>query len=195
MESSKPKLFTCIPRNKRFCKHRGYNSFVQHFFEIVEILELNFGKAKKVEKEDFLNWIKTLDKVVFSDYLPFPNRVVFAIDSNELGDFIDKSLLDPINSMRRLTGIDLYTKPSTIKQNKVAKSLLELAGFYFNYMHYSFFIKPALIRKHVSSSRSHFTLRTVITRIRDNPSVKFQHAIPLIRKRNHILSNIGSGDP
>ena len=23
MESSKPKLFTCIPRNKRFCKHRG----------------------------------------------------------------------------------------------------------------------------------------------------------------------------
>lgn len=144
---------------------RGYNSFVQHFFEIVEILELNFGKAKKVEKEEFLNWIKTLDKVVFSDYLPFPNRVVFAIDSNELGDFIDKSLLDPINSMRRLTGIDLYTKPSTIKQNKVAKSLLELAGFYFNYMHYSFFIKPALIRKHVSSSRSHFTLRTVITSI------------------------------
>ena len=23
MESSKSKLFTCIPRNKRFCKHRG----------------------------------------------------------------------------------------------------------------------------------------------------------------------------
>ena len=25
MESSKPKLFTCIPRNKRFCKHGGDN--------------------------------------------------------------------------------------------------------------------------------------------------------------------------
>lgn len=144
---------------------RGYNSFIQNFFDIVEILEFNFGKAKKIEKEEFVAWIRSLGNVIFSDHLPFPNRVVFAIDSNELGDFIDKSLLDPINAMRRLTGIDLYTKPSTVKQNKVAKSLLELSGFYFNYMHNSFFIKPALIRKHISSSRSHFTLRTVIVSI------------------------------
>ena len=25
MESSKPELFTCIPRNKRFCEHGGTN--------------------------------------------------------------------------------------------------------------------------------------------------------------------------
>lgn len=172
---------------------RGYNSFIQNFFEIVEMLEFTFGKAKKVEKEEFVAWIKSLDGVLFNEYLPFPNRIVFAIDSNELGDFIDKSLLDPINSMRRLTGIDLYTKPPAVKQNKVAKSLIEMGSFYFTYMHQSFFIKPALIRKHISSSRSHFTLRTVITSI-PGPHIYDEIYLPWSLSctlfREHILGQL-----
>lgn len=144
---------------------RGYNSFVTNFFTIVEILEREFSKVKKAEKEEFLNFLRANEHAIFSNYLPFPNRIVFAIDSNELGAFIDKSLLDPINAMRRVTGIDLYTKPSQTKQARVAKSLIELAGFYFNYMYNSFFVKPGLIRKHISSTRSHFTARAVITSI------------------------------
>lgn len=144
---------------------RGYNGFVQNFFTIINILEQEFSKVKKSEKEEFIEFLKANESKLFCNYLPFPNRIVFAIDSNELGDFIDKSLLDPINAMRRVTGIDLYTKPSQVKQTKVAKSLIELAGFYFNYMYNSFFIKPALIRKHISSTRSHFTARAVITSI------------------------------
>lgn len=144
---------------------KGYNEFVKHFFKIIEILESEFVKVKKIEKEKFYNFLFENRNNIFSNYLPFPNRVVFAIDGNELGDFFDRSLLDPINAMRRVTGIDLYTKPSMVKQTKVAKSLIDMATFYGNYMENSFFIKPGLVRKHISSTRSHFTARAVIVSI------------------------------
>ena len=144
---------------------KGYNSFVKNFFKIIEILEQEFVKAKKQEKKEFYDFLFENRNSIFSNYLPFPNRVVFAIDGNELGDFFDKSLLDPINAMRRVTGIDLYTKPNPVKQAKVAKSLVDLANFYGNYMDKSFFIKPGLVRKHISSTRSHFTARAVIISI------------------------------
>lgn len=140
---------------------KGYNSFIKNFFKIIEILENEFVKVKKSEKEAFYNFLFENRNNIFSNYIPFPNRVVFAIDGNELGDFFDRSLLDPINAMRRVTGIDLYTKPIAVKQAKVAKSLIDLANFYSNYMKDSFFIKPGLVRKHISSTRSHFTARAV----------------------------------
>lgn len=144
---------------------KGYNSFIQNFFKIIEILESEFVKVKKSEREAFYNFLFENRNNIFSNYLPFPNRVVFAIDGNELGDFFDRSLLDPINAMRRVTGIDLYTKPSAVKQSKVAKSIIDLANFYGNYMKDSFFIKPGLVRKHISSTRSHFTARAVVISI------------------------------
>ena len=37
MESSKPKLFTCIPRNKRFCEH-GRTNLKKHIQNALPIL-------------------------------------------------------------------------------------------------------------------------------------------------------------
>lgn len=144
---------------------RGYNSFVQNFFKIIEILEENFVKTKQTNDPDynFYNFLERNRGAIFSNHLPFPNRIIFAMESNELGKFIDKSLLNPINVIRRLTGIDLYTKPSTVKQNKVATSLIDLSEFYVSYFKNVIFDKYGLTRQHISSTRSHFTARAVIT--------------------------------
>lgn len=144
---------------------RGYNSFIQNFFKIIEILDGEFVKEKVADKQLFQEFLLNNKDNLFSHFLPFPNKIMFAMDSNELGRFIDKSLLNPINVIRRVTGIDLYTKPSSVKQAKVAKSLLDLAEFYVGYMKNTFFSKPGLIRQHISSTRSHFTGRAVITSI------------------------------
>lgn len=144
---------------------RGYNSFVTHFFKIIEILENEFMKKAKPTDQNFLDFMAANKNNIFSRYLPFPNRVIFATESNELGRFIDKSLLTPINVIRRLTGVDLYTKPSMVKQTKVAKSLIELSQFYDDYMQKSIFPKPGLIRQQIDAARSHFTARAVIVSI------------------------------
>lgn len=144
---------------------RGYNSFVSNFFKIIEILETEFMKKTKPTDQLFLDFMHANKDNIFSRYLPFPNRVIFATESNELGRFIDKSLLTPINVIRRLTGVDLYTKPSMVKQIKVAKSLIELSQFYDTYMNESIFKKPGLIRQQIDAARSHFTARAVIVSI------------------------------
>ncbi|EKD89565.1 MAG: hypothetical protein ACD_33C00045G0032 [uncultured bacterium] len=145
---------------------RGYNNFIENFDTIIEILEATVVTKINREKSDstveFL--IANKDKF-FSDYLPFPNRVLFVTETNELGKFIDKSLLTPVNVIRRLTGIDLHYKPNSIKQNRIAISLIDLAIFYKDYMKNTFFNKNGLVRQHISSTRSHFTARAVATSI------------------------------
>lgn len=172
---------------------RGYNSFVQNFFKIISILDQEFVKEKLTEKAAFQQWLLSNQDKIFSTYLPFPNKIMFAMDSNELGKFIDKSLLNPINVIRRLTGIDLYTKPGHIKQTKVAKSLLDLAEFYHGYMKSTFFSKPGLIRQHISSTRSHFTGRAVITSIpgpHDYDEIWMPWSLSCSLLREHILNRL-----
>jgi hypothetical protein len=172
---------------------RGYNGFVQNFFKIIEILEDNFVKDRLADRQLFMDFLQRNNRSIFSNYLPFPNKIMFAMDTNELGKFIDKNLLNPINVIRRVTGIDLYTKPSTVKQLKIAKSLLDLAEFYKGYMKKNFFEKPGLIRKQTGSTRSHFTARAVITSI-PGPHVYDELHLPWSLSctlfREHILNRL-----
>lgn len=172
---------------------RGYNNIVSNFFKVIQILEDNYSKAKKVEKEEFLSWLFANQNNIFSTYLPFPNKSIFAIDSNELGSFIDRKLIEPLNAIRRLTGIDVSNKSSISKQTKVAKSLIELAGFYPKYLETSFFKKPGLIRQHVSSTRSHFTLRAVVTSIpgpHDYDEIQLPWSASATLFRVHLLKGL-----
>lgn len=144
---------------------RGYNSFVQNFFKIIEILESEFVKKKTTDEGDFVQLLQDNKHHIFSNYLPFPNKILFASETNELGRFVDRAVLSPINTIRRLTGIDLHTRPSHIKQAKVARSLIDLAQFYEKYIEDVIFGKPGLIRQQLTATRSHFTARAVITSI------------------------------
>lgn len=173
---------------------RGYNNFVDNFFKIIKMLEDNqFSRGTKKSRDEFYDWLWDNRENIFSSYLPFPNKSVFVIDSNELGSFVDRSLLEPLNAMRRLTGIDIYKNTVTSKQAKVARSLQEMSSFYIKYMTNSFFIKPGLIRQHISSTRSHFTMRAVITSIA-GPHVYNEIQLPWSASctlfREHLLKGL-----
>lgn len=144
---------------------RGYNSFVKNFFVILEILETHFMKKPKLGDPDFLGFMRDNKDAIFSEFYPYPNRIIFATESNELGRFIDKSLLTPINVIRRLTGIDLYTRRTGDRQNRVARSMIDMAEFYEGYLHNAVFIKPGLIRQQTIAARSPFTCRAVIVSV------------------------------
>lgn len=151
---------------------RGYNSFIQNFWKIIDILKnLTHKKTIKNDEgedldtkgiENFL--YKNKDKI-FSDYMPFPNKVIFTYENNELGTFIDKSILNPLNVIRRLTGIDVSSKSDRIKQSRIAQSLIDISLFYKDYFDDVIFDREGLIRNHVISTRSHFSTRAVITSI------------------------------
>lgn len=172
---------------------KGYNSFVANFYTIIPILEAEFVKGPKEESEEFVQWLIDNQANIFSEYLPYPNNIMFVMDSNPLGRFIDREVINPINTIRRMTGIDLQTRSNNIKQQRVAKSLVELSKFYHNYMKSKIFPKPGLIRQHVSSTRSHFTARGVITSIPgphqyDEIHLPWSMSVTLFRP--HVLSGL-----
>lgn len=170
---------------------RGYNSFIENFFTIIDILEEHFNKSNK--SDGFKEYLLKNKDNIFSNYLPFPNKVLFSMESNELGKFIDKNLLKPLNVVRRLTGIDIKSISNYNKQNRIAVSLIDLADFYSNYFKTAIFNKPGLIRQHITSTRSHFTARAVITSIYgpheyDEVHIPWVVAINLLRE--HILNRL-----
>lgn len=148
----------------------GYNSFVKNFYTIIDILETEFKKSKKSVRLAWLDFLKENEHLIFSEYLPFPNNNLMLVDSNALGRFIDKNIMLPLDGIRRLTGIDISGHSSKSKQNKVAKTIIDLSDFYDRYTSSAVFPKPGLIRQHISSTKAHFTARAVITSIVGNHS-------------------------
>lgn len=145
---------------------KGYNSFIQNFYKIIEILETEFIRHPRGKVNlSFLTFLQKQEATTFSMFLPFPNRMIFTMESNELGRWIDRSLVSPINVIRRLTGIDIRTMASSIKQARVARSLIDLARFYESYLATKIFPKPGLVRQQITSARSNFTARAVIVSI------------------------------
>lgn len=141
---------------------RGYNSFIDNFFRILDILEENFSKGPKREQGKFTGWIHENKDRIFSDWLPIPNRNLFVLDKNELGAFYDRNMIQALSAVRRFTGIDLLHESQKRKENKVAKSVIDLASFYFAYMDDSFFKKSGLFRQQIAKTRSHYTVRAVV---------------------------------
>jgi len=186
---------------------RGYNSFIQNFDNILEILFLvcykHRNKSKKFrdfdeeisqDKEhkvvDFV--LRNKDKIL-NEYLPFPNRIIFAYETNELGTFIEKDIIVPINVIRRLTGIDISSKRQKVKENMIGTSLLDMSTFYREYFKKVVFKNEGLIRQQVISTRSQFSARAVITSISgpheyDEMHLPWSVACSLFRE--HLLNRL-----
>lgn len=141
---------------------RGYNSFIDNFFQILDILEANFSKGPKREQGKFTAWVFENKDRIFSDWLPIPNRNLFVLDKNEMGAFYDRNMIQALSAVRRFTGIDWLDESQKRKENKVAKTVIDLATFYFAYMDDSFFKKGGLFRQQIAKTRSHYTMRSVV---------------------------------
>lgn len=144
---------------------RGYNSFVENFEKIITLLEHNFtpSNTPKKAKQEFLDWILSEQKNFMSSYVPVPNRSLFVFDTNENGKFADKEAQDIVQGINRMTGIDLKATSSMAKQNATANFLCDFAKYYRDMLTEKMFGKPGLIRKNISRTRSHFTVRAVVT--------------------------------
>lgn len=148
---------------------RGYNMFVENFDLIIDTLFKLKNKTNEKNKYDLsiFNLINQNRDKVFSEYLPFPNKFLIIFESNELGKFIDKNTINPVNVIRRLSGIDVSSRLCKVKQSRVANSIIDLSLFYKEYFKKSIFSKSGLVRQHVISARAHFTARAVITSLSD----------------------------
>ena len=103
MESSKPKLFTCIPRNKRFCKHKGSNSKItsKNALPILAYYDIFKNYYANTQEKNFYIIGNTEDLTI-------------TINGTEVNPNVIPSDEGRINNKGVITII-----PNTIKQNEV----------------------------------------------------------------------------
>lgn len=143
---------------------KGYNSFVENFMEIIEILEMDFVKrGRKQDRINFVEWVRENHHNWFSGYIPIPNRSLFVLDRGDDATYTDREILSMVNTVRRMTGIDIGNYNQNSSQLKTAKFLSDMVKFYNNYFQTNIFKKQGIIRKHITRTRSHFTIRAVVT--------------------------------
>lgn len=155
---------------------RGYNNFITHFDEIMTFMfQANIIDSNNANKNELWECIQQNKHVFFPKYLPIPSRICLVVESTTSGVYIDKPLgmaMDAILTLTSIKSSDLPTEGYNgrldyTRQNRVAKTIRELAKFYDVYTKERIAKKPGMVRRHVVGSRLHFTGRAVITSLSD----------------------------
>lgn len=148
---------------------RGYNYFVRNFREIIHRLftDRNFKPpARRVDAlRDFI--FNELDKDnVFFDHLPIPNRCIRVVEPTVTCTFVERTVLDSISAINLLVSIDrdYHDQSSLVKESRVARAMIQMANYYAKYnADIIDKTKRGTMRRQTYSTRSPWTMRTVIT--------------------------------
>lgn len=146
---------------------RGYNEFVENFDDLMEFL-FSFKALEKKEGEYTLyDLIREYRPMIFSDYIPLPNKSIFIVENTHVGRFVDDVVMMAMNFLTMMTSIDkdFYHQNARMKINRTAKALLAYSDFFVEYIEANLNPKPAIVRQHIMGSRMTLTARAVITAI------------------------------
>lgn len=145
---------------------RGYNNFVKNFDKYMDLLfSLKNYKPKKGKEDPLLTLIRKQRDCVFSNYLPLPNKSLLIIENTQVGVYVDPIIIGAINAIRTIRSMDTPLANLSLRQkeNRTAKTISMLAGFYYNMYHAILASKNGIFRKHVFGTRNHFSARAVIS--------------------------------
>lgn len=151
---------------------RGLNYFYENFDAIMEVLlgMKAFDKqGKKNTRDNIREFITRYRHCIFCKYVPLPNKAMIVLEETNSGIYVDNALTKAIDAIRTLVGIDSQITNFTqkVKENRSIKCISKLSSFYKDYFKTTFAKKEGIFRKHIFGTRSHFSLRSVISSITD----------------------------
>lgn len=175
---------------------RGYNYFVSNFDYIMSVL---FGMKEfstKNPAEDMLEELLRRDrKLVFSDYIPLPNKSLLIVEKTNVGTYVDMSIASAVDAMFMVVAIDnvLLKHSVRTKENRTAKAIFKLMSYYVNLTKTTMLKKKGTLRKHVFGSRTHFSFRSVassITAPHEYDSVYAPWGVGISALRIHLINKL-----
>lgn len=148
---------------------RGYNNFVQNFFQIVSFLmTLKDFKPKRGVTDYLDRFLKDNKDILFSDYIPLLNKTLLVIEKTSLATYIDSTVPLALDPLEMLISIDrdFYDQNSLVKENRTARAMHALSnGFFAAYFKEIVASKPGLLRHYIGGSRFDYSARAVISSI------------------------------
>lgn len=150
---------------------RGYNQFYENFDRYLEFL-MSIKELKKRVKgpNDYLyRLIADNRSIIFSDYVPLPNKSLLIIEKTNVGIYIDNIIIKAMDAIEMIMSIDSTELEHShrVKENRTIKALVRLSEFYYDFTKNNVAGKTGLDRKHILGSRTNFNFRAVISSITD----------------------------
>jgi hypothetical protein len=149
---------------------RGYNNFVQHFDEIMELLfNLKDFRVKRGQSDPLRELITKQRDCIFSTYLPLPNKTLLVIEETNVGTYVDPLVTGAVDAINMIVSIDSQLSNFSLraKENRTIKTIALLAEFNDGQYRQTLAKKEGIFRKHVFGTRSHFSFRAVISSLTD----------------------------
>lgn len=164
---------------------RGYNNFIENFWEVLDFLFNLPNYKKKANKNKIIEFLKEYEKCIFSQYIPFPNRSLLVIENTNFDRYAEPVIFSAIDAINMITSIDctLIESKLWVKENRTVKMISAISKFTEEYFRKHIAKKTGLFRKHFYGSRAHYSFRAVIS------SITREHEYDEI----HVPWNIGMG--
>lgn len=175
---------------------RGYNNFVAKFDEIMTILFSLKDLKKPGDGDTYLRQLLADNRhKLFSDYIPIPNKSLLIIEKTNVGVYVDPIIVKAVDAIEMLVSIDrnFHDQNPRVKENRTAKALAKLAGFYEQFFKKNLSPKPGQFRRHVFGARTNFSFRAVISSLTDTHQYDEIHVpwgIGLTAFRPHLLAKL-----
>lgn len=173
---------------------RGYNNFVDNFDKIMSYL---FSiKDFKKDGEDFLQRL-ILEKrhLVFSDYIPIPNKSLLIIEKTNVGVYVDPIIVKAVDAIQMLVSIDrnFHDQNPRVKENRTAKAISKLSDFYESFNKTNLSPKSGQFRRHIFGTRTNFAFRAVIssqTGTHKYNTIEVPWGVGLTAFRPHLINKL-----
>lgn len=154
-----------IQRLQSFGIQRGWNNFVDNFDSIMDTLFNNFLKPNDPQRRELPLLISLNRHLVFTPYLPVPNRLAFITERTTVGIYADSTIKSAIDAVRTICNIDESYGGTTqlVRENRTVKMIMQLAGYYRDQHKTVIGKKEGWFRKHIFGTLSSYTGRCVIS--------------------------------
>lgn len=173
---------------------RGYNFFVENFFNTIDFLfNLKAFKRKNNALRDLL--FANQDRI-FSNYIPLPNKAILVIEENASNTYVDPIVIGAVDAIQTISSVDSAQSQLSVKvkENRTVKTIAKLAEFYDVFCRDSLAQKGGVFRKHIFGTRSHFSFRAVIssiTDVHDYEEIHIPWSIGVSVFRLHLVNKLG----
>lgn len=130
--------------------------------------------TKKLGNKNYIAWramdlfVKENRANLFTRWLPFPSRIIFAVENASYGTFADPSFELVMDALYTVSGIDSdsYKGTDTEIETRIAKALISMSAFSDAALKTVVGSKEGLSRGHQYGTRMHYNARLVVTSIK-----------------------------
>lgn len=174
---------------------RGYNNFIRNFDEIMRFIFSLKAFQMKGEPDYLQELLQTHRHCIFSSDLPLPNKIMFIVEHTNVGIYLDDVIGDAIDLILLMASIDnnFHDQNVYVKENRTAKAMARLSGFYEDYIRLNLSPKSGQFRRHIYGSRTIFSFRAVISSLTgqlDHDGIEVPWGVGVTAFRPHLINKL-----